>query len=258
MAVVHQAAARQEADQKPDEGQRRHRRYGDPATALQPSRQIGKEIELDEEHEDGNEQAVFLARESEGRQEPYPCQQRRHARARQGSRPIGPADLQVQHERRQRKQRRKLVHPLDGVKHAADVDGRDQPQQRDRCCQEPSVFAIPRSVEQHRREHEYEQCDDEMDDDIRQLDHAGVDPVVEGYVEVERELRDYAAIVPSKAEVLKLDLAPLFPVDLLDQVELAGIEEEPTRQARGVDDAGEQRSEQDTAKPGQPRPVAQE
>lgn len=86
-----------------------------------------------------------------------------------------------------------------------------------------------------------------MDDDVRQLDRAGVDAVVDGDIEVERELRDYAPIVPSKAEVLELDLAPLFPVDLLDLVQLAGIEEEPTRQAWRVDDAGEQRSEQDTA-----------
>lgn len=86
-----------------------------------------------------------------------------------------------------------------------------------------------------------------MDDDVGQLDRAGIDAIVNRDIEVERELRDDAAIVPRKAEVLQLDLAALFPVDLLDLVELAGIEEQLARQARRVNDAGQQRSNEDSA-----------
>ena len=86
-----------------------------------------------------------------------------------------------------------------------------------------------------------------MDNDVRQLDRARIDAVAGGDIEVERELRKDAAVILREAEVLQLDLAPLFPVDRLELVELCRIEEQPSRQARRIDDGGQQRSEQDTA-----------
>jgi hypothetical protein len=104
-----------------------------------------------------------------------------------------------------------------------------------------------RPLEEHRCQQEDEQRVDEVDDDVGQFYRARIEPVVEGDIQVKRELRDDAAVVLREAEILELDLASLCPVDLLDLVELGGIEKQPTRQARRVDDSGQQRSEQDTA-----------